>query len=51
LLNQNDIDVINSIVSRLYKKKLLDKQIVASPNYGKSSGNKFKFIAGYSICK
>lgn len=50
-LTKIDVNAVNSIVNKLYKRKVLDKQMIPNPNYGKGRGNKDKFIAGYSICK
>ena len=46
-----DVNAVNSLVSKLYKKKIFDKQMIPNPNYGRGRGNKAKFVAGYSIYK
>jgi hypothetical protein len=44
-----DINTINSTVTRLYRKKMLDKKMVPNPEYGKGRGKKAEYVAAYSI--
>lgn len=46
-----DVNAVNSIVNKLYKRNIFIKQMIPNPNYGQGSGNKAKSVAGYSIYK
>lgn len=46
-----DVNAVNSLVSKLYKKKILDKQMIPNPNFGQGRGNRYKSVAAYSIYK
>jgi hypothetical protein len=43
------LSAINSTVTRLFRKKILDKQMIANPEYGKGRGKKAEYVAAYSI--
>ena len=44
-----DVNSINSTVTRLYRKKVIDKQMIPNPEYGTGRGKKAEFVAAYSI--
>ncbi len=44
-----ELSAINSTVTRLFRKKILDKQMVPNPEYGKGRGKKAEYVAAYSI--
>ena len=44
-----ELNAINSTLTRLFRKNILDKQMVANPEYGKGRGKKAEYVAAYSI--
>ena len=44
-----ELNAINSTVTRLFRKKILEKQMVPNPDYGKGRGKKAEYVAAYSI--
>ena len=44
-----ELSAINSTVTRLFRKKILDKQMVPNSEYGKGRGKKAEYVAAYSI--
>jgi hypothetical protein len=44
-----ELSAVNSTVTRLFRKKLFDKQMIANPEYGKGRGKKAEYVAAYSI--
>jgi hypothetical protein len=44
-----ELSAVNSTVTRLFRKKLFDKQMIANLEYGKGRGKKAEYVAAYSI--